>query len=802
MRFAFRLLRRNPGFTAVAVLTLALAIGANVAIFSVTSALLLRPFPYAHPDQLVSIANRGTEGQDSANNNTLVRYEFLRDHAHTVTVAAWTNDAMDLTGSGEPAQLPVARVTPNFFSLLGVQPALGRSFADSDGHPESRPVVILSNALWRTRFNSNPEVVGTAIDLDGIPSVVVGVLPAGLAFPFIGKADLFTPRYFEFSLFSMARLRQGVGYLGYIARLAPGSTRAQTDAELAVLSQQYIRLNPDVHDAIAGTVMTSTPLRDSVVGDLRTKIAILTAAVTLLLLIGCANVASLLLSRALARKRELAVRAALGASRGALLRLLLIESLLLACCAGALGILLGWIADRSLAAWAAAQLPAGMPVTIDGRVLLFALLISAWTGVVTGLFPALHLAGTSLNTALREEGRGLSGSRTRARLRSSLVVGQVALSLLLLIGAGLLVRSFTRLLATDPGFSPDHLLTMEVSLPTQKYAKPQQQTDFFRELLQRVDALPGVKAAAISAARPLETRRITPLLPEGQPEVPLMQRPFIDIEAVSPGWFSTLRVPIVAGRPFTDADDASALKVLVVNEAFARQFWPGANPIGKHVVLGRGPTASIVVGVAQNVRNSGIAEDAKPQVWLPFAQLPWGDMNLLVRTAVPPLSLAPTVRAQIAAIDPDQPVTGMQTVDELMDTGRAQPRLTMLLLGIFSVTALALAAIGLAATLAWSVAQRRQELAIRLALGAEHRDLLWLVVRHGLVLAVSGIAIGLVAALALTRLMASVLYKTSAFDLTAFALAPLVFLAIAALASWLPARRATQVDPIESLRAA
>ncbi|MGC2637896.1 MAG: ABC transporter permease, partial [Acidobacteriaceae bacterium] len=288
LRFGLRMLRRNPGFTAVAVLTLALAIGANVAIFSVTSALLLRPFPYAQPQQLLSIANRDAHSQDTGNNNTLVRYEFLRDHARAFTVAAWTNDSMDLTGSGEPAQLPVARVTPNFFSLLGVQPALGRGFADADGRAESRPVVILSNALWNTRFAANPAVIGTAIDLDGTPSTVVGILPAGLAFPFVGKADLFTPRYFEFSLFSTARLRQGVGYLGYIARLTPGATVANANSGLSVLSEQYIRLNPDVHDAIAGTVMAAAPLRDSVVGDLRTKVAILTAAVTLLLLIGCA----------------------------------------------------------------------------------------------------------------------------------------------------------------------------------------------------------------------------------------------------------------------------------------------------------------------------------------------------------------------------------------------------------------------------------------------------------------------------------------------------------------------------------
>ena len=800
LRFGLRMLRRNPGFTAVAVFALALAIGANTAIFSVTSALLLRPFPYAHPQQLVSVHNRGLTGDD-ANNNTLVRYEFLRDHAHTLAVAAFTNDSLDLTGAGEPVQQPVVRVTPNFFSMLGVQPALGRAFVDADGHPESRPVVVLSNALWRARFNSNPAVVGATVNLDGVPTAIVGVLAAGVAFPFIGKTDLFTPRYFEYSLFSTARLRQGVGYLGYVARIAPGSSLTQADAELDVLSQQYIRLNPDVHDAIAGTVMTATPLRDTVVAGLRAKLWILTAAVALLLLIGCANVASLLLSRALARRRELAVRTALGASRAAVTRQLLTESLLIAIFAGVLGILLGWLADLALAALASSQLPAGIPVTLDARVLAFAVGLSALTGILTGLVPALQLAHTNLNNTLRDEGRGISGGRSRARLRSLLVVGQVALSLLLLIGAGLLVRSFARLLATDPGFAPDHLLTMEISLPTEKYAKPQQDIDFFENLLRRVSALPGVKDAAISAALPLQTRRITPMLPEGQPDAPLMERPFIVIEAVSPRWFTTMRVPLLTGRPFTDADNATAPHVLIVNQAFAHRFWPNQNPIGKNVLIGRGPAQSEVVAVAADVRNRGIAQEAQPQVWLPFDQLPWGDMNLLVRTAVAPMSMAAAVHAQVAAIDPDQPVTAIQTVDDLIDTDRAQPRFTMLLLGVFSVTALALAAIGLAAMLAWSVVQRRQELAIRLALGAERRDILWLVVRHGLLLALSGIAIGVVAGFALTRLMASVLYQTSAHDLRTFAFAPLLFLAIAFVASWLPARRAATVDPIESLKA-
>jgi predicted permease len=797
LRFGLRMLRRNPGFTAAAVLTLALAIAANTAIFSVTSALLLRPFPYADPQHLISV-NLEDSGPRPGN---LIRFDLLRERARTFTLAAFTTDNLNLTGAGEPIQVPIARVTPNFFSILGVQPALGRAFVDADGHPESRPVVLLSNDFWRTRFNSDPRVLGTTVALDGTPATIVGVLPAQVAFPFVGPADFWSPRYFEISVMPAARLRLGVGYLTWVARLAPGATLAQANAELAVLNRQYTQQNPSMPDATPTTTMAAAPLRDLVVGDLRSKLWILTAAVALLLLIGCANVASLLLSRALARRRELAIRAALGASRAAVVRQLLTESLLLACAAGILGIVLGALADRALTAWAATRLPQGIPVGIDGRVLLFAVAISVLTGGLTGVFPALQLARANLNNTLRDEGRGISVGRSRARLRSSLVIGQVALSLLLLIGAGLLVQSFARLLRTDPGFAPDHVLTMEISLPFNRYAKPDQQIDFFREVLRRVSALPGVRSAAISAALPLEFRRVTPLLPEGQAAVPLAQRPFIDIEAISPTWFSTLQVPLLAGRAFTDGDDAQAPKVVIVNRAFARRFWPGDNPIGKTIIVGRGPAPSQVVGVAGDVHNTGLAQAPLPQVWLPFSQLPWANMNLLVRTAVPPMSMAAAVRAQVSAIDADQPVTKIQTVDDLMDTGRAEPRFTMLLLAVFSVTALALAAIGLAAMLAWSVVQRRQELAIRLALGAGRRDVLWLIVRHGLVLAVSGVAIGLLAGLALTRLLASVLYKTSAHDLGAFAVAPLVFLVVAWFASYLPARRAMQVDPIETLKA-
>jgi len=795
LRFGLRMLRRSPGFTAAAILTLALAIAANTAIFSVTSALLLRPFPYAHPQQLVSIGVA-----PSMQPATLLRYELLRDRGRTFSIAAWSEDNLDLTGAGQPAEVPVARVTPNFFSLLGVAPALGRTFVAGDGRPESHPVAILSNAFWRSRFGGDPDVIGRTINLDTTAATVVGVLPADARFPFVGQDDVWIPRYFEFSLFTTQRLRMGVGYLSFVARLHPGGTLAEANAELAVLDHAYIQENPGLPDADPSLHLTAVPLRDTIVAGLRGKLWILTAAVALLLLIGCANVASLLLSRALARRRELAVRAALGAGRGALVRQLLTESMLLALAAGALGTGLAWLGDHALASWAATELPQGMPVSIDARVLLFAIGVSLLTGILTGLFPALQLARTNLNNALRDEGRGSAGSRSRTRLRSLLVVGQVALSLLLLLGAGLLARSFLRLMNTDPGFEPDHVLTMDIVLPTEKYAKPVQQIDFFADVLRRVSALPGVRSAAISAALPLDFRRMTPMLPEGQPQVPLPQRPVIDIEAVSPGWFQTLRVPLLAGRLFSDADDAQAPKVVIVNESFARRFWQGENPLGKTVLLGRDTQAAQVVGVAQDIRNRGLALDPQAQLWLPFRQLPWGHMNLLVRTAVPPLSMASAVRAQVAAVDPDQPVNAVQTVNDLMDAGRAQPRFTMLLLSVFSLTALTLAAIGLAAMLAWTVVQRRQELAIRLALGADRGQIRWLVVREGLALAGCGIALGLVAGFFLTHLLASLLYRTSARDVGAFVLAPLVFLVIAAVASDLPARRATRVDPLDALK--
>ena len=797
LRFGARTLAKTPLFTIATILTLALGIGANTAIFTVTNALLLRPFPYSHPEQLANIASK-----DNAKDNgiTLLRYELVRDANRSFqSVAVWTSDNLNLAGNGDPVQVPVARVSPSFFQALEVQPQIGRVFTQEEGTPAGRPVVILSNAIWRTRYHADPHIVGTAIELDSVESTVVGVLPPEARFPFLPPTEVFTPRYFEHSLFPASRLRLGVGYLNLIARLRDGTSLNEANNELALLNRRYREQNPTAPDAAPSTVMTASSLRDEVVGDVRPKMMMLTGAVAVVLLIACANVASLLLSRALARRREIATRVAIGASRSAIVRQLLTESVMMALIAGALGIGIALAATRALATWGASQIPQGFSVELDWRVLMFTVVISLAAGIAFGIFPALQLAHLDLNAVLRDEGRGASMGRSRARIKSLLVAGQVALSLVLLIAAGLLLRSFSRLLHVDPGFEAQNLLTMNVSLSTTKYAKPDQQIAFFDNLIEKLSAQPGIHSAAISAALPLSAKRITPVLAEGQPEVPLAQRPFVDIEAISPQWFQTMRVPLRSGRTFSAADNATAPLVVIANETFARQYWPGQQAVGKKIAVGR-RSAALVIGVAADVRNRGLQMDPQAQLYLPFPQLPWSDMNLLVRTDLPSQEAIGSIRTQVAAIDSSQPLTDLQTAAELIDSSRAQPRFMMLLLAGFSATALVLTVMGVYGVLSYSVAQRTQEFGIRLALGAHREDILRMVMRQGLMLAAVGIVVGLGAALLLTKLLESALYRTGSHDPATFVFAPMVFLVIAALASYLPARRAMKVDPVESLR--
>jgi putative ABC transport system permease protein len=507
-----------------------------------------------------------------------------------------------------------------------------------------------------------------------------------------------------------------------------------------------------------------------------------------------------LLSRALSRGKEIAIRSALGARRTAIVRQLLIESMLMAMISGALGLGLGLWGTRLLGRYGEANLPGGFDFTIDGRVLLFTLLISVLTGVAFGSFPALKLAHTNINSELRDEGPGTTGGHKRIQAKNLLVIFQIAVCMLLLIGAMLTIQTFANLQRVDLGFDPNNVLSMNISLPTVKYSKPEQQVAFFDELLRRVNAVPGVRSASISAALPLTPKRITPILPEGQAEVPLAQRPFIIIEAIGTQWFQTMSVPLRNGRAFTDADNAQSPRVVIINDSLARRFWPNENPIGKRIVVGR-QVAAEVVGVAANVKNNGLAVDPAPQLYLPFPQLPWGNMNLLVRAALDPEQLVSTIRQQVYAVDPEQPVTQIQTMHELLDAFRAQPRFTVFLLSSLSCIALILAVVGIYGAIAYTVAQRRHELGIRMALGAERSDLLRLIVLRGMFLTTVGIITGLVAAVASTRVLATLLYHVAARDTSTFAGASLIFLVVGIAASYIPARGAMSVDPREALRA-
>jgi predicted permease len=797
LRHAVRVARRHPAFSLGVALTLAVGIAGNTAVFTLTSAALLHPLPYARPSELVLLDARRTT-ERSSNGFTLTRYEMVRDHARSfASIAVAATDALNMTGGIPPQQVSVARVSGGFFQTLGLPPRLGRLFDDNDARPESRNVAVLSDRCWRGTFGGDPHIVGRIVQLGSAPYTIVGVLPPEVRFPFLTPADVWIPRYFELSLFPPQRLRLGVGYLTAIARLAPGASTERASAELRVLDRRYAEANPNAPDA-TGVETTVTPLQTATVGELRTRLLLLSAAVAFVLLIACANAANLLLSRAATRTGEMALRIALGAARRTIVAQLLTESLLLAAAASVAGLGFDLVVVDAARRLAPEQL-AGLPIALDWRVLVFTVAISMFTGIAFGLAPALSASRPDVEASLRAEGLRHTTTRGHAFIRDALVVAQVALSLLLLVGAGLLIRSFTHLLNDDVGFDPRGVLTMNVSLPTSRYATGQQQVAFFDAVLRRVSALPGVMRAAVSSALPPMKKRMTPLLPEGQPHVPLQDRPVMTIEMISPGWFGTLGVPLLRGRDFTDGDTAASPRVVIANEAFARRFWPNENAVGKHVQVGLLPPSE-VVGVSGDVRNNGLATEAEPQLYLPFAQAPWSNMNLLVRTAVEPRAVVNAVRQQVLAVDPEQPVSSIATADELLDAARAEARFTTLLLATFAALAFALALVGLYGLLAYVVAQRRRDLAIRVALGASTGSVMRLVFRHGFVLVGIGLATGIAASLAVSRLMASLLYKVPVLDPDAFLFAIVIFPLAAAVAMYVPARRASRMRFWEDLR--
>ncbi|MDE3136222.1 MAG: ABC transporter permease [Acidobacteriota bacterium] len=804
LRIGLRMLAKNPGFAAIAILTLALGIGANTAIFTVVDALLLKPLPYAHPSRLVMVYESSVSDRADVGPFSYPRFALLQTQQHAFSgISAYAGDDFAMTGRGEPRQIAAMRVTWNFFNTLGVQPALGRNFLPGEGQRAGNRVVILSHNFWLGEFAGAPGVLGRHLMLDSVSYTIIGVLPADFSFAPAGNdVALWIPREFELNIATPAHIAAGMGYLEAVARLAPGTSLTQAQSQMDVLDRQYQRDNPNRPDADTKFGMTVAPLQSMFVENIRAAVLVLMAAVGLVLLIACANVASLLLSRAVRRRKEIAVRIALGARRADIARQLLGESLLLAAISGVAGIFAGYAGLRALLALnheTVSQFTGA--ISMDWRVLLFTLAISLASGVLFGLAPALQLSRADLNPVLRDESRGASGSRRAARSQNLLVVAQVALSMILLVGCGLLIRSFTRLLTENPGFDPDRVVTMQMDLPPSEYASHAQMVSFYNELLRQTETIPGVAASAISSALPPTATREGPILAEGEPVVPLAQRPLVTIQTISPGYAKVLRVPLERGREFTADDDQTVPTYAIVNQAFVRRFWPNENPLGKRIWLGSLPKPLEVVGVFGDVKNSGLAAESAPELMLPFPSLPWSHLRLSLRAAgSDPLSLVPAVRARLARIDGNLPIMHVATLNQILANARAQSRFTVALFGIFSAVALVLAIVGIYGVISYAAAQRTHELGIRMALGATRADVLKLVLGHGLALAIVGVAIGLIAPFTLIPLMSSLLYKISPADPLTLISSAILFLLAALAASYFPARRAMRIDPAVALR--
>jgi ABC-type antimicrobial peptide transport system permease subunit len=883
VRYSLRQLRRGPGFTTVAVLTLALGIGANTAIFSVVNAVALRPLPYPHGDRLVWIAE--VIPAIKAELATGGDYVDWKDQSRSLDeITAYDDRAsFNLTGRGTPARVSGAQVTASFFATLGAGPHLGRGFTTEEDQPNGRKVVVLMHPFWQQYFGSDPEVLGQTVTLDATPYTVVGVMPASFRFPGDSEVQMLVPLALNES---SERLRTQMQRLvRIIGRLKPGASLAFARGDLDAIRKRQpsgpggpamrgsgpapvppagqhgmfsvftsgpgppTRTGPgnrppassrggsppsqvarptgaasssgqQAQGGAKGTPAVGPPgpiglpevelkllpLAEHLAGNLRPAMLTLLGVVGLVLLIACANVANLMLTRASARTREVAVRAALGASRWRLIRQLLAESVTLA--------LVGGIAGLAVAAWGVSVMTRFTPSSVgggilgvaqphvDATVLLFALVVSIVTGILFGLAPAVVAARPDLAEGLKESAQVVSSGRHRGWLRGALAVTELALALVLLIGAGLLIKSFYRVLSVDPGFAPERVLTMNLSLTDSRYPTPRERTAFFTEVLRRVEPLPGVLSAAVGDSLPLSPYRAilrirreiaTPNAPVEDSSSVMMSR-----LTVSPGYFYTLGIPVLKGRTFTDHDDERAPKVAVVNETLARHMWPGEDAVGKQLPLI--DEELTVIGVVGNTRHEGLSQDVKAEIYVPYLQEAQNSMQLALRTVAEPASLVSAVRGEIAAIDPGQPIYQVATLEQTLSNSVAPRRFNMLLLGIFAFIALALATVGIYGVMAFSVTLRTHEIGIRMALGAERRDVLGLVVREALRLTLVGILLGVAGAWALTRLLTSFLYDVRPTDPLTFLVVPAGLVAVAILASYIPARRAAKVDPMVALR--
>jgi putative ABC transport system permease protein len=808
LRYGARMLLRQRAFTIAAVIALALGIGANTAVFSVVNAVLLRPLPYQNSGRMAMIWGNFLLLKMEQMSAKAAEYVDYRDQTQSFeTVAAFNTNDFVLTGGSQPERVPGARVTANLFPMLGAKAAQGRLIASEENQPGRDNVVVLSHKFWQRRLGGEPNVIGRSVRLNDLNYTVIGVTPPGFEFPhpsfnFTGPAELWIP--LAFTTEQVAQRQQQPWYLHVIALLKPDVTIEQARAEMTALGQRLERQygyhggyrGPNNEDG--GWRITVTPLQEQIVGASRRALLVLFAAVGLVLLIACANAANLLLMRATVRQREMAIRAAMGASRLRLIRQLLTESLLIATLGAAGGLALAAIGVKALVALGPENLPRLKEINVDGRVLFFTLAISALTGLIFGLAPALQASRPNLQHTLKEG--AAAATRGRHWLRNLLVAGEVAIAMTLLVGAGLMLNSFLRLQRVDTVVDVDKVLSVEINLPSTKYTEAAQATAFYQELVRRVESLPGVEGVSLSNVIPLSASALNDVLAIESRPYAAGAETWAAWQAVMPNYFRTMGIPFIAGRGFTEQGAGGVSGEAVINETMARLYFPNEYPIGKHIALGGGPPWLTIVGVVKDTRQRGFESEAGPDWYFPYSRRPSHYACLLLRTSGDRMSLVSAVRSQIAAIDKDQPVLAIKTMNEVIASTTAPRRFNTLLLAVFAAVALALAAVGIYSVISYSVTQRTQEVGVRMALGAQPGDVIRLILKQGLALTLIGVAAGILGALAAARAMSGLLYGVTATDPATFAAISLLLAIVALLACYLPARRAARVEPIAALR--
>jgi putative ABC transport system permease protein len=803
LRYAARVLLKSPGFTVVAVLALALGIGANSAIFSVVNSVLLRPLPYKDPDRLVIAWESNPQLLDdylkTHNEAAPANFYDWQAQSHVFeNLAAFRWRDFNLTDGDNPEQVTGSAVTPNMFATLGVSPLIGRDFLPEEGEPGKDAEVILSYGLWQRRFGADPKVVNRQIGVNGQAYTVVGVMPRDFEFP-RAQAEMWTP----FAPTDQVKASRTSHFLYTRARLKPGVSIEQAQAEMDTIAARLRQQYPDSNSQ-RGVRIASLPSES--VAQIRPALLILLAAVGFVLLIACANVANLMLARATARQKEIAIRTALGAGRWRIIRQLLTESVLISFVGGAFGLLLArWGVDLLLAG-TPRQFMLGIPgwnkIGLDYRVLAFTLVVSLATGVVFGLFPAWQASKSDINETLKEGGRSSGATVLGGIYRSVLIVFQMTLAVMLLVGAGLMIRSIMRLMDVSPGFDPQNLVTLQLSLPRSQYAKSQQVTNFYSELTRRVAGLPGVESVASIDMMPMGgSGGTTAFMVEGKPAPPKGQYPEANARTASPGYFKTMHIPVLEGREFDEHDTPDSPLVVIINETFARKYWPGEDAIGKRLLdpENRFPPVQ-VVGVVGDIKHWGLDDKAEEYLYTSSTQTPNNSMFVVVRTATDPAGMTASVRNEVRALDKQLPVYDVKPMSQRIIESTASRRLVMLLLGVFAAVALVLASVGIYGVMAYSVTQRTHEIGIRMALGASRGRILAMVVRQGMLLALAGVALGLILSFAVTRFMASLLFGVGANDPATLVAVSLTLALIALLACLIPARRAMRVDPMVALR--